>query len=300
MKSSKPPAFIHVDVDSDRSLGNFYGDRMVTSTAVYDGALPRLLSLFASQNTIATFFICGSDLTEARHRRLVRSLVAAGHEIASHSLSHPNGFIRLPRAKRREEIIKNIDVLRKVTGLTPAGFRAPGYDVDASVIADIARAGHRYDSSLYPSILHPLLKMVLRIQRPSVDSGYGPTQNAWARTTIHQWRGLWELPVSVFPIVRFPFHSHITSQLPDQYLTSGLSLLRFLRRPVVFLFHAVEIVDEQHDAIALSVRSHPVFRVPFSRRIEHAHTIIRKLQQHFSIRRTDHYIESLDGTIGTQ
>src|SRR6516225_5676815 len=61
------------------------GDRRVALT-LDDGpdpeATPRLLRLLASRGARATFFLIGERA--ARHRDLVRAMVAEGHEIGNH------------------------------------------------------------------------------------------------------------------------------------------------------------------------------------------------------------------------
>lgn len=48
---------------------------------------PRLLALLAAHDARATFFVIGTKVAE--HPALVRAMVAAGHEVAHHTQTHP-------------------------------------------------------------------------------------------------------------------------------------------------------------------------------------------------------------------
>ena len=60
---------------------------------VYDRGLPRLVEELASVGLRATFFAVAA--TAARHAGRIREAAAAGHEVASHSDTHPQPFSTL-------------------------------------------------------------------------------------------------------------------------------------------------------------------------------------------------------------
>src|SRR5215510_7159202 len=67
--------------------------------------LPRFAELFARHDVRATFFVVGRDLEEdAEGRALLGDLARAGHELASHTHTHPYDFVRLPQARIEQEI----------------------------------------------------------------------------------------------------------------------------------------------------------------------------------------------------
>ncbi|MDE2370138.1 MAG: polysaccharide deacetylase family protein [Burkholderiales bacterium] len=84
---------------------------------------PPLLDLLAELGLRASFFCIGE---RARAQpALLRRIVAAGHEIQNHSLSHPHHFSLMgPRGIERE-VGDAQALLADLAGVAPLGFRAP-------------------------------------------------------------------------------------------------------------------------------------------------------------------------------
>jgi polysaccharide deacetylase family protein (PEP-CTERM system associated) len=110
----------------------------------------RVLDLFEGSNTRATFFWLG--WLAQRHKALVRRCQQAGHEIASHGYGHVLAG-QVGRDGFRSDVIRAKGILEDITGRAVAGLRAPGFGVTNGtgwVFDEIRRAGHRYDSSVFP------------------------------------------------------------------------------------------------------------------------------------------------------
>ncbi|MFD1586903.1 polysaccharide deacetylase family protein [Halorientalis brevis] len=105
----------------------------------------RLLDRFDAHDADTTFFVV-ADLAE-RHPDRVRRVADAGHEIASHTQTHPH-LTDLSAGERREELETSRKTLEEVTGATVSGFRAPSFDVPDGHFAELAAAGYSYDSSV--------------------------------------------------------------------------------------------------------------------------------------------------------
>jgi peptidoglycan-N-acetylglucosamine deacetylase len=101
------------------------GSRKVALT-FDDGPLPpysdQILDILRSQNTKATFFVCGKDA--GRHPEILRRICAEGHTIGNHTWSHPYLFF-MDREKFAEEIDRTQRVIQQATGGTPRFFRPP-------------------------------------------------------------------------------------------------------------------------------------------------------------------------------
>lgn len=111
--------------------------------------LQRILQLLADRKLRATFFILG--WVAKRHPHLVRSIARAGHEIASHGMSHTM-LTRLSPAQFRDEIDTSRKILQDITGQNVIGYRAPTFSVvrrTAWAFRQLLAAGYRYDSSVY-------------------------------------------------------------------------------------------------------------------------------------------------------
>ena len=84
---------------------------------------PRILALLAAHRARATFFVIGERAE--RHPEIILAVVAAGHEVAHHTHTHPLGsfWIASPRRVARE-LDAALEVLR-TQGVRPTRFRPP-------------------------------------------------------------------------------------------------------------------------------------------------------------------------------
>lgn len=139
------------DVDAESAVlwnNEAVGARMSVMSHQAYGPLvgvPRILDLLERHQIASTFFVPGH--TAHRYPDAIRSIVAAGHEIAHHGYLHEQ-----PTALTLEEEIDAIDrglaALAEVTGVRPVGYRAPMWDLSWRTPALLAERGFLYDSSL--------------------------------------------------------------------------------------------------------------------------------------------------------
>src|SRR6476646_9378593 len=98
--------------------------------AVLRRCLPRFRDLFARHGVHATFFVVGRDLEEdPEGRALLADLARDGHELASHTHTHPYDLVRLGATTIASEIDRAHAAIAECAGVAPVGFRAPGYEV---------------------------------------------------------------------------------------------------------------------------------------------------------------------------
>lgn len=107
--------------------------------------IPRILDLLDRHQIPATFFVPGH--TAHRYPDAVRSIVAAGHEIAHHGYLHEQPTA-LTLEQEIEALDRGLDALAEVAGLRPAGYRAPMWDLSWRTPGLLAERGFLYDSSL--------------------------------------------------------------------------------------------------------------------------------------------------------
>ena len=107
--------------------------------------VPRILDMLDRHQIASTFFVPGH--TAVRYPEAIRSIVAAGHEIAHHGYLHEQ-----PTSLTLEEEIDVLDkglvALADVAGVRPTGYRAPMWDLSWRTPALLAERGFLYDSSL--------------------------------------------------------------------------------------------------------------------------------------------------------
>lgn len=111
-----------------------------------------ILDLLARHGWRSTFFVLGDVVRE--HPALIRRMVAEGHELACHGMSHRPVWRATPESFRDELREFRRVVEHALDGEFPVcGFRAPTFSIDRSNpwALDVLRAeGYRYDSSIFP------------------------------------------------------------------------------------------------------------------------------------------------------
>ena len=120
--------------------------------------MERILSLFADYGVRATFFVLG--WISQRYPQVVRDIVDAGHELASHGWAHVRVTQQQP-AEFREDVTRTRKILEDTGGVTVRGYRAASYSIGARnlwALDVLHECGYQYSSSIYP-IRHDLYGM---------------------------------------------------------------------------------------------------------------------------------------------
>ncbi len=85
--------------------------------------MPLLLSLLDAHSIRATMFVTGQSAT--RFPEII-AVAAEQHEIGCHGLDHAR-LDRLSEQQQRRQVTEATAILQDVTGMAPAGFRAPNF-----------------------------------------------------------------------------------------------------------------------------------------------------------------------------
>ena len=83
---------------------------------------PKLLDLLAAHHIKATFFVIGENVAE--FPEIVARAAREGHEIASHSWSHPN-LAKMSQESVRSQLQRTDDAIKSATGKSPTLLRPP-------------------------------------------------------------------------------------------------------------------------------------------------------------------------------
>jgi peptidoglycan/xylan/chitin deacetylase (PgdA/CDA1 family) len=89
-----------------------------------------ILDTLGELNLRAAFFVVGQQVE--RYPSIARRILAEGHEIGNHSLSHPN-FLSQSSARTREQLARTQRIIEDATGVTaslarpPYGVKTPSY-----------------------------------------------------------------------------------------------------------------------------------------------------------------------------
>ena len=238
---------LSVDVEDWFQVGAFEG---VIDKGNWDALARRvesnvdaILAMFEAAEVKATFFTLG--WIAQRHGPLMRRIVEAGHELASHGWDHERVF-RFDRESFTRDLERSRKVLEDASGSAITGYRAPRFSIDQrtpwAYIA-LAEQGFAYSSSVAP-ISH---------------DHYGWRSAPRFAFKPIPWADLVEVPVTTahfagkrlaaggggfFRVLPYGFSRWAIRQVNEQD-----------RRPAVFYFHPWEIDPEQPRVTGASLKS---------------------------------------------
>jgi len=109
-----------------------------------------ILEILDEHRAQATFFTLG--WMAERYRNMVRSIVAQGHELASHGYAHQRATDQSPQ-EFYQDITRAKSLLEDVGGVAVQGYRAPSFSIGRTNLwaqSTLKKAGYRYSSSVYP------------------------------------------------------------------------------------------------------------------------------------------------------
>jgi peptidoglycan-N-acetylglucosamine deacetylase len=278
-----------VSVDLD-ALGCYYRIHALPGAppeparfAVLRRCLPRFAELFARHGVRATFFVVGQDLEDdAEGRALLADLARGGHELASHTHTHPYDFVRLGRAAIADEIDRAHAAIGACAGTPPVGFRAPGYEITAEALDVLRARGYRYDSSVFPSAAYYGAKAVVMaaMRLTGRKSGSVLGNPRVLRAPLEPYRpaagdiyrdrggdGLVEIPIAVTRGARLPVIG--TSLIVAPALVRRRLVAAALRAPLFNLeLHGIDLCDAEADAVpAALVARQPDLRRPLAHKL---------------------------------
>jgi peptidoglycan/xylan/chitin deacetylase (PgdA/CDA1 family) len=250
--------------------------------AILRRALPRLGELFAKHGIRATLFVVGHDLEEdAEGSRIVVDLAKAGHEIASHSFTHPYNLVRLGREQIAAELDRAHAAIAAATGQPPVGFRAPGYEISAELIDLLCERGYRYDSSAFPAIPYYLAKaaVMAAIRVTGRASGsilgspkvLGAPRSPYRPAALAPYRRgdrpIMEMPVTVTPVLRLHVIGTMLVISPEwlrrRLVASALTTSHFNLE-----LHGIDLADATADGLSPAlVARQPDLRVSLARKL---------------------------------
>lgn len=91
------------------------------------GSTPRILDALKAHGAKATFYVLGTAVLD--HPKIASRIVEEGHEIASHSWSHP-AFSELSDSQIHQEILSTEMAIYQTTGEFSYNFRPPYINID--------------------------------------------------------------------------------------------------------------------------------------------------------------------------
>ncbi len=204
----------------------------------------RLLDAFDATGSRATFFVLG--WVADRHPALVAEIAKRGHEIACHGYFHELVYEIGPE-RFRADLRRSREVIEKVSGCTPRGYRAPSYSVTEQslwALDILAEEGFRYDSSIFPIRHHrygipSFERQPVRLALPG-----GASIDEFPMTTLQL--GRLTIPMAGGAYLRF---------MPGSVFRWGFERLVKSGQPTVLYLHPWEIdPDQPRQDVSLKTR----------------------------------------------
>ena len=160
--SARTPNAMTVDVEDYYQVEAFSHQVSLSDWPNYEGRVERnverLLRLLADHDVHGTFFTLG--WIAERYPELIKRIVDAGHELASHGYDHTRVDQQSPD-EFRLDTRKTKQILEDLGGVEVRGYRAASFSVSDKTpwaFKILADEGYRYSSSIYP-IRHDLYGM---------------------------------------------------------------------------------------------------------------------------------------------
>ncbi len=274
----RPLATLSLDLDNEWAYLKTRGDATWKALPSYlDRAVEHGLHLFDQLGVHATWFVVGQDAELAHHHDALRSLVVAGHEVGNHSFHHEPWINTATADELVDEFERSEAAIESATGVRPDAFRGPGYAMSPTLLETLAARGYRYDASSLPTVVGPIARSYY-FRRSHLDASqraeraalFGSWRDATRPLKPYRWRTpsgpLLELPVTVLPGARVPFHVsyvlYLASRSPavaDRYFASGLALCRRLGIVPSILVHPLDLLGGDE---VTSLDFFPAMRIP--------------------------------------
>jgi hypothetical protein len=265
---------LSVSVDVDTMGRDLTGDKIAAASSSdvtarsFDFWLPRIQDFFTELGIRATFFFVAEDVKSSP--AWIRRLAEAGHEIASHSLTHPKQLASLAPEIIRREIRESKSILEDVLGREVVGFRAPGYTLSLEVFKALESSGYQYDASLNLSPSYNILKSAFRwlalsagarayiavepftVRRPPYV--FRPSRADYTRSSARDnCFNLIEIPIPQSRIVRWPLATSLLHAVPAPILSFGLPCEYGSRGTIPVELHDFEFADDDDYVQSLGV-----------------------------------------------
>lgn len=140
------------------------------SQGVYGGkvGVPKIVELLREEELKGTFFVPG--WTAEHYPDRMDMILEGGHEVGHHGYLHEWIDPDYPD-KEREALEKGLEALKRVSDVTPSGYRSPAGETSDNMISMLQEYGFLYDSSLMDEV-NPY-------RHTLVDGGRGPVELPW-------------------------------------------------------------------------------------------------------------------------
>jgi hypothetical protein len=211
-------ASLSLDLDNLWSYMKTHGDAgWETFPSYLEVVVPRFLEMLDAVSIRITVFVVGQDAALEKNHAALRSIPAAGHEVGNHSFHHEPWLHLYSPEEIAAEIERAELAIATATGITPRGFRGPGYSLSENVLRVLQARGYAYDCSTFPTYVGPMARtyyfLRARLDRDQKEKRkvlFGGLRDGLRPLSPYRWQlgqgQLLEIPVTTLPVARMPIH----------------------------------------------------------------------------------------------
>ena len=227
----------------------------------------RVVDMLGELGLPLTVFTVGRDLVEDGDCTAIRSFDRMDRwEPANHSLNHLPWMHTMDSAEIADEILITDQRIREITGRRALGFRGPGFSCPDEVLRVLALNDYVYDASIFPTSIAPIARAVFLMktdlkgaEKEKAKKLYGgfdslrQPNRPFLRTAGN--RKLWEIPVTVMPLIRTPIHfsyftflASFSTLAAKTYFRTALWLCKATGTAPSLLLHPPDFMGREDDS----------------------------------------------------
>jgi len=298
--SKKPLSSISLDLDNQWSYMKTHGDEAWKEyPSYYDIFVPYILQILKELDIKITFFIVGKDAVVEKNMPYLKQIAEEGHNFGNHSFNHEVWINQYDR----EQVINELEMAEKAifnaTQKNVVGFRGPGFSWSYTMLEVLKDRNYKFDASTLPTFIGPLARMYYfwksdfsKAERKKRKKLFGSFSEGLRKLKpyfirINESKEILEIPVTVMPIFRIPFHmsyllyiSNISIGLMKLYLYFSIFLCKITGTAPSFLLHPLDIIGG--DKIT-ELAFFPGMNIKSERKIQIFKTVIKILKRHFTL-----------------
>ena len=310
-----PIASVSLDLDNLWSYLKTHGEAGWDEYPSYlNIVVPRVLDILAARRMRITWFIVGKDAADPQHRAVLRSIADRGHEVGNHSFHHEPWLHLYSEAEIDKELADTEEAIRNATGITPNGFRGPGFSFSPTLLKVLAQRGYRYDASTFPTFLGPLARMYYFMTAKNLSNEerekrkklFGRLEDGFRPLAPFQWSTeagpLLEIPVTTMPVFKVPIHvSYLlylgcySTALAKLYWRTALTMCRVTGTQLSLLLHPLDFMgSDDTDRLGFF----PAMKRPHAEKIRLIHELFDMLQGSYDCIPMGEHAQRIEGVRG--
>lgn len=293
-------ASISLDLDNQWSYMKIHGDEGWDKYPSYfDIFVPHVLDILDDLNIKITFFIVGKDAASDFNKPYLEEIIKHGHELGNHSYHHESWLQKYSHDEIVKEINDSHEILSSIAGEPLLGFRGPGFSWSPDLLEVLSEKGYIYDASTLPTWIGPLARKyyfmtsgLSKEERKDRSELFGKFSDGLRSNKPYRWQlnngnNMLEIPVSVIPVLRVPFHlsyllylSGFSMALMKLYLNIAIGFCKLTGTEPSFLLHPLDLIGgDQIKELAFF----PGMQISSERKTMVFKKIIGTLSKHFEL-----------------